>query len=391
MNNAADNLLNWLEKFLERLPKKQNTEKSFYEIARFPRRENVISNVMQFYFNEEEHGFGRLFFDALIECLRKENLISEEEITIYNSTYIVQREFKNIDILIKDCLNKWAIIIEHKVDHWLNNPLDKYWLSVQAENKILVVLSLHDILIPNFNEEMKLINITYSKFITELDMKVIQYKNGSVGKHLYFIQDFIQHLKKINQMSQANVETENSLRSLQENMNNVTEVFHLRNRLREYMISQLTNAFGKIGFLPYYQSKDRAWNHFLMKESFFENRNMTKPISFRFFVDMEKLFEKNTLELYFEIFGEDTKHGILLRDYLLQNKLITEPLVISDGEKKDDYVHLAGYLDFVLNGAELLEKQFEKLLFKVFLKDDGSGILKICADQLKWYKDHPDE
>lgn len=388
MNETHESLMNWLEGFLSGLPKKKKPEKSFYDIARFPRRENVISNVMQFYFEDQDHGFGRLFFDALLQCLLQEGLINEESMQEYNSPYTVQREFKNIDILIKDNLNKWAIIIEHKVDHWLNNPLDRYWNSVQAENKILVVLSLQEILMVNTDEEMKFINITYKKFTDELDLKLNGHTTIENGRHQYFINDFVKHLKKLIQMSEPNVEIEKSLKLFQANIEKVNEVYNLRNKVKDYLISQLSNSFAKIGFLPYFKSRDRAWEHFLVNDLFFERKNIPVFKGFRFFVDIDKLFEKNTLELFFEICGEDVQHGELLRDYLLRSKLINEPLSILN-EVKDDYVHLVGYTDFVLDDLVPLQKQFEKLLVNVFLKDDGNGLLKICGDWVKKQKVRP--
>ena len=122
-------------------------------------------------------------------------------------------------------------------------------------------------------------------------------------------------------MSEPNAEKEKSLRILQSKISDVKKIYNLRNNVREYLISQLNNAFGKIGFLPYYQSKDREWNHFFANQAFFKNKSTKAPDSFRFFVDIDKLFEKNTLDLYFEMFGVDAKYGVAVRDYLLQKDL----------------------------------------------------------------------
>src|SRR4051812_40431186 len=98
--------LGWLPDLIKQIPKTEKIPKTFFEIAGFPRRENVNSNTLAFYLDEnEEHGFGRLFFNSLLYLLVKKGAIPNERLDLYETHYTVEREVygdsKRIDILIK--------------------------------------------------------------------------------------------------------------------------------------------------------------------------------------------------------------------------------------------------------------------------------------------------
>ncbi len=133
--------------FLAALPKPKKRRKNIYEIAGFPRWENVNSNVLALYFREkEQHGFQRLFLESLMElALKQEGWVAEQRFDISDEAYDVMREVgtvdqKRIDILIqpktapvKQALEgeepnsepkaDWAIVIENKIDADLYNHL----------------------------------------------------------------------------------------------------------------------------------------------------------------------------------------------------------------------------------------------------------------------------
>jgi len=57
-----------LSRMIDSLPPAKKERKNMLQIAGYPHWENVISNILAFYFDEhEEHHFGRLF---LMRCSR---------------------------------------------------------------------------------------------------------------------------------------------------------------------------------------------------------------------------------------------------------------------------------------------------------------------------------
>ena len=101
----------------------QNISHNFLEISGYPHYENVVSNILAFYFDSnEEHNLNELVVKSLIECY--ENIHEPKiEITKEISSYELQNgdieirehnaDGKRIDILL--VLDNCLIIIENKI------------------------------------------------------------------------------------------------------------------------------------------------------------------------------------------------------------------------------------------------------------------------------------
>ena len=110
--------------------------KTFMEILKVHNREVPFANLLAFFFNpREKHNLNTLFIDALLETKFTHFGINENEVTSpripdydASSIKVVVEEptsKKNrIDILITS--NTFAICIEFKINHDLNNPLSDY-------------------------------------------------------------------------------------------------------------------------------------------------------------------------------------------------------------------------------------------------------------------------
>ena len=55
-------------------------EPTFLDVARFPRYENVISNILAFLFDTRTHGFSDLWLTSLLQCYIK---VSNDDIDIF--------------------------------------------------------------------------------------------------------------------------------------------------------------------------------------------------------------------------------------------------------------------------------------------------------------------
>lgn len=117
------------------------------DVAGYPSRENVCSNILAFYFNPgEEHGFGELLLNALFSMcgIAEDGFPATEEVNVIREHYTTNG--KRIDIVINH--PEFTAGIENKIHHWLANDLDEYSTELNqlgaGKNHILkVVLGLH--------------------------------------------------------------------------------------------------------------------------------------------------------------------------------------------------------------------------------------------------------
>jgi hypothetical protein len=125
----------------------QEKRTNIFEIAGFPRRETVSSNIFAFFFDPEgSHGLGNLFFSSLIDLLRSKIDSPEllDSVPKDENEVLVQTEVSDgsdtqnrIDLLLQT--PNLVIGIENKVDATLYNDLDDYLKkvgTVALENKI---------------------------------------------------------------------------------------------------------------------------------------------------------------------------------------------------------------------------------------------------------------
>ena len=136
-------------KFVKDLPEINIGRENLIAISGYGRRENANTNLLAFYFNENErHGFKRLFLNSLLDIYEskakeeKHIFFKDEFETEYEVTTEVSTDERNrIDIVIKGKIEddqkmpNWAIIIENKIDHFLDNPLGDYYNSIAADTK----------------------------------------------------------------------------------------------------------------------------------------------------------------------------------------------------------------------------------------------------------------
>lgn len=142
-----------LERLLTELPPSDPTYRpNLFSISGFPHDEEVLSHWYAFFMDPNgPHQLGTLFLDALLRIASRNTQTSVST----GMSMVVRRELSTpdgsrIDLVIHDgeetndktIKANNAIIIENKVYHHLNNPLEQYWKTVVAEEKLGVVLSL---------------------------------------------------------------------------------------------------------------------------------------------------------------------------------------------------------------------------------------------------------
>ena len=176
---------------------------NLFEIAGYPHYENVVSNILAFFFDsEEQHNFKDRWIKALINCyLRKyprEDINSDSIIT--NN---IEREYSNgsdkrIDLLV-DC-SSFLVVIENKIYAELYNDLNIYTEMANNYLKandnegmplVKIVLSLFEV--KNIKPK-DYINITYEELFAELEKeKDIYHQNN---KWQIYSEEFIEAIKR---------------------------------------------------------------------------------------------------------------------------------------------------------------------------------------------------
>ena len=146
------------------IPNLPRTQKTLLEIMKVHNKEVPMANLLAFLFNPKEaHNLGTLFIEALLETVCYElNKTRSENGQLYkngykldattlkvlpdtDSKYSLPNSFgskikvekgegrKRIDLFITNEAEKFAIVIEFKINHSLNNPLEIYKRSVEKK------------------------------------------------------------------------------------------------------------------------------------------------------------------------------------------------------------------------------------------------------------------
>lgn len=183
--------------------KAEKAEDNIFEIAGYPHYENVVSNILSFFFDTtEQHGYKDLYIKSLLNCyLAKSGRddISSESIITSN----IEREYSNgsdkrIDLLI-DC-GSFLVLVENKIYASLYNDLDiytnmanNYLKSTDNEGVpiLKIVLSLFEV---NDIKQADVINVTYDELIKELCKNKSNYPVS--GKWKMFSDEFMENIKR---------------------------------------------------------------------------------------------------------------------------------------------------------------------------------------------------
>ena len=118
----------------------QEKAKTFFDISGYPHYENVISNILAFFFDaNEEHGLKDLWIKSLLECYNKnaETNIQPGEFEKIEREHTTE-ENKRLDLII--LLNNAIVAIENKIyAKTSNNPFDEYHKEVLECKKDLEI------------------------------------------------------------------------------------------------------------------------------------------------------------------------------------------------------------------------------------------------------------
>ena len=226
-----------LDKLSEILRKSANIEiksrvKTFFEVSGFPHYENVISNILAFFFDtKEEHGLKDLWLKSLLDCYNKKAGTSfqpseVEEIEREHST----DEQKRLDIIIS--LDDTVIAIENKIYATPNNPFNIYHREMlnycDNEKQIVeILLSLNKEENQHTKYNTTFYNITYKDLIGLVKQNLGNYIIDANEKWLLFMKEILNNIENLGGTYNMNIEwqkflknNENSIQKFFENYQN---------------------------------------------------------------------------------------------------------------------------------------------------------------------------
>lgn len=217
------------------MPESVSPRLTLLEIGGYAHHENMCSNILKFYFNphNKEHGLNDLLLRSFLQSLNH----YEPPFSIYKTIEIwreVPTASGRIDIVLY--ANKWAIIIENKIRHVLNNDLQEY--SNYIETRLPGIPILRVVL--SINQESTLtggfLNLTYKDLIRHIEENLIQI-GTSDNQYVVFFKEFVQSIK--NMYMPVNLEKED-IEFLIKYRDKISQLFDLENKLRQF-INQRAN------------------------------------------------------------------------------------------------------------------------------------------------------
>lgn len=371
--------LDWLAKLVSSFPETPTRRKNLIEIAGYPSWENVNSNLLAFYFDEqEEHGFGRLFFSSLLDVLSDEfsefdrnDFEAEDPVTAEREVFI--QGGGRIDLLVKPTSTEeqetaeqsddssWAILIENKLYHHLANSLKDYWDSVNAEHKFGIVLSLHPVSAKDMKEKtladpgVLFKNITHRQLAAQVKKNLPEYFEQADDRHLLFLKDYL-----------ANIETH--YMSNTEHLDQTLALFHQKQekikelkdqdvRLLEFISETVFDIFRANNIYPGSDKKTSQAKHF-----YFPDEEDELHRAFRFYVILGEIRYQSQFECYFELYRKsNTRYGGIVRHLLEEKGTYTAKKVRpgTGGSETASYMHIYT-IQISLAGFE--EKGFRETL-----------------------------
>lgn len=227
-------MLEQLQTFLNQneIPKIKGKPQTFLGIAKQPHYENVLSNMLAFYFDvNEEHQCKDLFIKSLLELINDSRFETFLDFDVYTEYGISTQ--KRIDIVLQN--DTQAIIIENKVYHHLHNDLHAYYDEVEADHKVGIVLSLYpisNIKHPHF------INITHLALLNKVMQNLGNYILEASDKYVVFLKDLYQNIINLSYdlMSKENLEF------YYKNQKKINELVTFQKSVKSHILSELIKA-----------------------------------------------------------------------------------------------------------------------------------------------------
>jgi hypothetical protein len=279
-----------------RLPNLPNIpRKNFFDILSIQRKEKINSKALAYFFDaNEDHAYGELFKNALLRTIESKNVdinqafysplirAGNEEFTRFAKKD--NNRNKWIDIVLEG--DRWCIVIENKIGHLLNNPLDAYLEHAQSKKKHLlcVVLSLHPLKEkPNYG----FINITHQDLINEV-RKEIPFDTSIPEIDLFYLREYFKNIEShyfnLNNQPKMN----DIISALAKNREFISDIEHKKIKAIDFIDNEIKKVFETFN----YKQNDVWYVHP-------QDDNLSFWIN-----DARDILENNKIHIFFEVWKE---------------------------------------------------------------------------------------
>jgi hypothetical protein len=357
--------------------------KNFFDITGIKNKEVINSRVLSYFLNPDGgHGFGRLFYNALLELIdrKKHEHNPVIDLDLYNGDFNITEEEatsnaiesddkkKRIDLLLTGG-ESWAIIIENKLYHDVINPLHTYWDHTKQPNKIGIILSLFEV---EKNKtkvsggDICYINITHQELIDSVS-KQFSFTSDYNETSLFYLKEYFKTIET-HYSAKRNTPTMNKiineLIAQKEHINSLLETI---GKTEEFILSTIADIFSEKGFKSFNSSG-----------TFFKNDENEKIF---FAARINDFLNKNTLSLYLVVFTPKVNSELIEKMKQVSKSVINNvdsQYEIDGIYSGKDHTHIVAYTNKNFLGKDdKFDIKFRQLLDEFFFKKDG------IVDQLK--------
>ena len=310
--------------------------KTFFDVSGYPHYENVLSNILAFFFDvTEEHGLKDLWLKSLFECYNEKansniQLGEFEEIEREHST----DEKKRLDIIIS--MDNSIVAIENKINASVYNPFGLYHEEVLnyskddgKENKQIVEILLS---IKPEENQLSFYNITYESLIEKIKKNLGDYIENANDKWFVFMKDVLNNIENLGEKDSMNEEWQKFLKEHGENLLKFFENYSNDIQAKINFINELAHRIEN-GLID---------NNFNLKHGTYNSKNSESFKGyFSLYIDIPKgedtiviepyISRKNPVDLVLELWNRENTKYEWSREFGLFNKEFPNAAIVDDG------------------------------------------------------------
>lgn len=188
-----------LKTLLERvkqLPFRKEQEDNIFSIGARGHYENPVSDLLAFFIDPSaSHGMGNQVLQALLSCLDQDLDITSTHLIKPPQREYANDEGKRIDLLLES--ERWVMLIENKIYHHIDNPLDSYkaWADKQFKGKQVIYLILS---INGASPDGNWTGIRWGQYLNALKALLAEsFLSPSLNKWHILLREYILHMETL--------------------------------------------------------------------------------------------------------------------------------------------------------------------------------------------------
>lgn len=181
---------------IKQLPFRKEKEDNIFSIGARGHYENAVSDLLAFFIDPSaSHGMGDQVLQALLSCLAEDLDITGTHLTKPPARESANHEGKRIDLLLES--EHWVMLIENKIYHHINNPLDSYkaWADERFKDKQVIYLIIS---IDGESPDKNWIGIEWQQYLKALKAALAEsFVDSPLNKWPILFREYLLHLETL--------------------------------------------------------------------------------------------------------------------------------------------------------------------------------------------------